>query len=108
MTFVELVHYFRAGGSFGEFCQSQLLNVDSEVVEIFMAKPLNIANDIKFFEIEKTEGKSEYTCDGRKYVNMFDFYYFLDAIEESNSANNSHITDATIAELLYNYAMKDA
>lgn len=77
MTFVDLVHYFRAGGSFGEFCQSQLLNVDSEVVEIFMAKPLNIVNDIKFFEIEKTEGKIEHTFDGIKYFNMFDFIIFL-------------------------------
>lgn len=108
MTLVELVSYFRAGGSFDVFCQSQRLSVDTEVVEIFMTKPFSIDNHLAFFEIEKTEGKSEYTCDGRKYANMFDFYYFLDAIEESNSANNSHITDDTIAKLLYNYAMKDA
>ncbi len=107
MTLVELVHYFRSGGSLGKFCQSQRLSVDTEVVEIFMAKPFSIDNHLAFPEIEKTEGKTEYTCDGREYINMFDFYYFLDAIEESNSANNSHITDDTIAELLYNYAMKD-
>ena len=56
MKLVELVNYFRSGGVYYKFCQSQLLNAESEVVEIFMENPFAIDNELAFFEIEKTEG----------------------------------------------------
>ena len=54
MKFVELISYFKKGGSFEEFCQSKSLDFESEVVEVYMEKPFNLANDLAFFEIEKT------------------------------------------------------
>lgn len=108
MKLINLVNYFRSGGSYEEFCQSQSLDTHSEVVEIYMEKPFDINNDLAFFEIEKTEGNIEYTNNGVKYFNLFDFYYFLDAIEESNNSDNQNLTDNIIAERLYDYAIKDA
>jgi hypothetical protein len=108
MKLLELVNHFRKGGSYEEFCQSQSLSVESEVVEIYMEKPFTIDNDLKFFEIEKTEGKTEYVFNEMKYFNLFDFYYFLDAIEESNSDENESLADNVIAKLLFEYAINDA
>lgn len=108
MKLVELVNYFRKRGSFDEFCQSKSLNLESEVIEIYMEKPFDLGNDLAFFEIEKTEGKVEYIFNGIKYFNLFDFYYFLDAIEESNSDENKSLTDNEIANRLLSYAIHDA
>lgn len=108
MKLIELVDYFREGNSYEGFCQSQSLNVASEVVEIYMEKPFSIDNDLAFFEIENTEGKMEYTFNGVQYFNLFDFYYFLDAIEESNNDENVSLADDIIAKRLYDYAINDA
>jgi len=108
MKLLELVNYFRKGKTYEEFCQSQSLNVESEVVEIYMAKRFSIKNDLAFFEIEKTEGKVEYIFNGVKYFNLFDFYYFLDAIEEPNNDENVSLTEDAITKRLYNYAVNDA
>ena len=108
MKLVELVNYFRNGGSFEEFLQSQSLNIESEVVEIYMEKPFDINNNLAFFEIEKTEGIVEYKSNNVKYYNLFDFYYFLDAIEESNVGQNKLLTDFDVANRLLLYAINDA
>jgi hypothetical protein len=108
MNLVELVNYFRKGGSYEAFCQQQSLDIESEVVEIYMEKPFKLDNDLAFFEIEHTEGKIEYSFNGVTYFNFFDFYYFRDAIEESNNDKNISLTDGEIAKRLYDYAMNDA
>jgi hypothetical protein len=108
MKLIELVNYFRKEGIYEEFCQSQSLSLESEVVEIYMEKPFSIDNNLVFFEIENTEGKIEYTFNGVKYFNLFDFYYFLDAIEESNNKEYMSLKDDEIANRLYDYAMNDA
>lgn len=108
MKLVELINYFRKGGHYEEFCQSQTLNPECEVVEIFMKKPFAVDNDLEFFEIEKTEGKIAYVFNGVEYFHLFDFYYFVDAIEESKSPENAYLTDNVIAKRLYDYAINDA
>lgn len=108
MKLVELVNYFRKGGTYEEFCEQHSLNPEAEVVEIYMMKPFSMDNDLAFFEIEATEGKVEHTFNGEIYYNLFDFYYFQDAIEESNSGNNVSLSNEVIAKKLYDYTMKDA
>lgn len=108
MQLTELVNYFRNGGSYEEFCQSQSLDTESEVVEIYMEKPFDLGNNLAFFEIEKTEGNVEYVFEGVQYFNLLDFYYFLDAIQESKSVTSQSFTDAEIAEKLFSYAIHDA
>ncbi|RYD59056.1 MAG: hypothetical protein EOP56_02160 [Sphingobacteriales bacterium] len=108
MTLGELVSYFRNGCSFKEFCLSQALKAESEAIEIYMQKPFSLNNNLKFFEIEITEGRMEYNFDGINYGNLFDFHYFIGAIEESNEQNNTSLTNDAIARRLHEYAINDA
>jgi hypothetical protein len=108
MKLLELVQYFRNGGSYTEFCQLQDLNTESEVIEIYMEQPWEIDKDLAFFEIEITEGNIEYSANGKEYSNLFDFYYFLDAIEESNNDENQSLSNEKLTKLLYSYAINDA
>lgn len=108
MKLVDLVNSFRKGGSFDKFCNEKSLDVEAEVVEVFMEKPFDLGNDLAFFEIEKTEGNVEHTNDEVTYFNLFDFYFFLDAIEESNEGGNESISDDEIAKRLFSYAINDA
>ncbi|QHS58203.1 hypothetical protein [Chitinophaga agri] len=105
MTLTALISYFRKGGSYEEFCLSCELDARSEVIEIYMEQPWEINNDIALFEIEKTEGLAEYTANNKKYSNLFDFYYFLDVVDESK---NMTITDGELAERLLSYVRDDA
>ena len=106
MTIIELINYFRTNGDQEEFFKNNSLDTESEVVEIYMRKPFNIHNEIRFFEIEKTEGNIEYEIDAVKYYNLIDFYYFLDFIDESKV--NKSLSDEKLAEIFYNYCINDA
>lgn len=108
MKLLNLIKYFREGGSFEEFCKINSLNVNSEVIEIYMEQPLEIDNNLAFFEIEKTAGRIEYEEENVKYSNLFDFYYFLDAIEESQNAQNRSLSNEELTRLLFNYAINNA
>lgn len=108
MKLLELIDFFRDGGSYEEFCHLQSLHEESEVIEIFMEIPLCIHNKLRYFEIEKTGGSVAYTDNGVNYYNLFDFYYFLDAIEAANNSQNRSLSNEELAELLYNYAINDA
>lgn len=108
MTIIELVKYFRQGGSYEEFCQNQLLDTESEVIEVYMSKPFDIKKPLQFFEIEKTGGTVEFIQDGISYFNLFDLYYFMDTIEESNTGTNKDLTDGKLSEIVFNYAINDA
>ncbi|WP_294279234.1 hypothetical protein [uncultured Chryseobacterium sp.] len=108
MKLLELVKYFRSGGSFKDFCNEERIDLDSEVVEIYMEEPLDLNGNLGFFEIEKTEGAYEFFNNNIKYINLFDFYYFLDAIEDSNNDVNKELSDRKITEILYEYAINDA
>ncbi|MCB9230396.1 MAG: hypothetical protein H6581_01930 [Bacteroidia bacterium] len=108
MKLVELVNYFREGGPFEDFCTSHSLDIDSEVIEIFMKKPFSLENELGFFEIEKTGGNIEFAVGGEMYINLFDFYYFLDVIKESNEGPNKVLSDSELANRLLLYAIRDA
>lgn len=108
MTLTELIHYFRSGGKYERFCQEQSLDPESEVVEIYASVPLSIESNLAFFEIEKTGGSIEHSHDNIKYRNLFDFYYFQGAIEESRDLPNQHLDDSEIANKLLSYAINDA
>ncbi|WP_036494396.1 hypothetical protein [Myroides odoratimimus] len=77
MKLVDLVKYFRKGGTYQDFCKLYFLNVDSEVIEIYMKKPFQIDNEIFFFEVEQTEGVLEFEANNIVLSSLFDFYVFL-------------------------------
>lgn len=108
MKLLELVKYFRHVGSYELFCEKESLDLESEVVEIYMKQPLDVNGDLGFFEIEKTEGAYEFIDNNVNYTNLFDFYYFLDVIEDSNNEINKNLKDEDLAKALYEYAINDA
>ncbi|ROI01664.1 hypothetical protein EGI16_17385 [Chryseobacterium sp. G0240] len=108
MKLLNLIKYFREGGAFEEFCKINSLDSKSEVIEIYMEQPLEIDNNLAFFEIEKTEGRFEYEEENVKYFNLFDFYYFLDAIKESKNYQNQSLSNKELTKHLFNYAINDA
>ena len=108
MKLLELVKYFRSGGSYENFCNEQLIDPDSEVVEIYMEETLDLNSNLGFFEIEKTEGASEVKNLNIKYINLFDFHYFLDSIEDSKNDVDNILSNEKLTKLIYEYAMNDA
>ncbi len=108
MKLEDLIAYFRKAGVFEDFCQDYSLDVEAEVIEVYMQKPFSLDSDLAFFEIEKTEGNIEHISDGVKYYNLFDFYYFLDMIEELKEGDNKKLSDKEVAERVLSYAIKDA
>lgn len=108
MKLVDLIAYFRQGGSFESFCQEYSLDAEAEVIEVYMAKPFSLDTNLSFFEIEKTEGSIEYISSRITFYNLFDFYYFLDVIEDLKEGGNKELSDREVANRLLSYAIKDA
>lgn len=108
MSLIELISYFRRGGTYEEFCNLQSLDVASEAIEVYMEQPFDIGKNVVFFEFEKTGGRTEYSYNGIIYYNLFDLYYCMDFIEESNNTKYKNLADYLIAEKLFGYAVNDA
>jgi hypothetical protein len=106
MKLIDLIAFFRQGRTFEDFCKAQALNIESEVIEIYAQEPVCLEADLGFFPIEETKGKVEFQSEGVLYQNLFDFFYFLDAIEEIKDSGEP--TDLELAHKLFSYAMKDA
>ncbi|MDM1397603.1 hypothetical protein HX049_10480 [Myroides odoratimimus] len=108
MKLVDLVKYFRKGGTYQDFCKQYSLNFDSEVIEIYMETPFQIDNELSFFEIEQTEGVLEFEVNNIVLSSLFDFYVFLDMIEESNQETYKNVSDLDIAKRLISYGFNNA
>jgi hypothetical protein len=106
MKLIDLVIYFRHGGTFEGFCKTQGLNAESEVIEIYAQVPVGLESQLGFFPIEETEGKAEFSSDGVKYKTLFDFFYFLEVIEDLKGVQLPE--DGELAQKLLSYALSDA
>ena len=105
MKLVELVSFFRRGGTFEKFCYEHQLDPESEVIEIYALVPLKIDSELAFFPIEETGGKITHFVGGHEYQNLFDFYYFLDVINELGD-EPAHL-DVEVSDRLFEYAIHD-
>jgi hypothetical protein len=106
MKLIDLVSYFRHGGTFEDLFKTQGLNAESEVIEIYAQVPVGLESQLGFFPIEETEGKAEFSSNGIKYKTLFDFFYFLDVIEDLKGVQIPE--DGELAQKLLSYALKDA
>src|SRR5690242_9128579 len=106
MKLIELVKFFRHGGTFEDFCREHALDEKAEVIEIYARTPVRLESTLGFFPVEETEGKADFTFQGIRYQTLFDFFYFLGAIEEAERQES--LADAELAERLLSYALKDA
>lgn len=107
MKLVDLVSYFRQDGTFQDFCKSHSLDTESEVIEVYAQKPVCLESPLGFFPIEETEGQVEYVSDGVNYQNLFDFFYFLEVIEDLKN-EETFPKDSELAQTLLSYAVNDA
>ncbi|MBK1897306.1 hypothetical protein [Chryseobacterium paridis] len=105
MNLQELINYFRNGGTYKDFCHNQSLDQTSEAIEVYMEQPLELNNNLAFFEIETTEGSLEFVKDGIRYYSLFGFPYFINVLEQIKNSDHGDLTDKDIAELLYNHAI---
>ena len=106
MKLIDLITFFRQGGTFEDFCQAEGLDEESEVIEIYAQEPVGLESELGFFAVEETEGQVEFQSKGVRYHNLFDFFYFLDVIEDISDSDEP--TDSELAQKLFTYAMKDA
>jgi hypothetical protein len=106
MKLIDLVAYFRQGGTFEGFCRTQGLNVESEVIEIYAQEPVRFESQLGFFPIEETGGQAAFSSNGIRYKTLFDFFYFLEVIEDLKGAQLPD--DRELAQKLLSYALKDA
>ncbi len=106
MILLDLIAFFRQGGTFEEFCKTQALNEKSEVIEIYAQEPACLEAHLGFFTIEETEGRVEFQAEGIRYHNLFDFFYFLDVLEDNKGSEG--LTNSDLAQKLFTYAMKDS
>jgi hypothetical protein len=103
---VDLVAYFRSGGKFEDFCKAQTLDVAAEVIEIYAQVPVTLESQLGFFPIERTGGRIEVVSEGIRYENLFDFHYFLGAIDEAEEMESTG--NAALAQILLSYTLSDA
>lgn len=108
MNLVDVVSFFRTGGTYSSFCSKYGLNKDAEAIEFYMEKPFGLDKDVVFFEIEETKGRTCYKFNDVEYHNLFDIYYFLDVIEESMNEENISISDEALGKKLLDYVINDA
>lgn len=105
MKLADLVSIFRRGETFQGFCEANSLDPESEAVEIYAKCPVSVESELGFFPIEEAEGKIHFESDGVQYSNLFDFFYFLEAIEEIKESHK--MSDLEIAKRLFCYAIND-
>ncbi|MGF6214459.1 hypothetical protein [Comamonas sp. 4034] len=106
LNLAELISFFRRSGKFEDFCKINNLNSESEVIEIYAIDPRDINSDLGFFPIENTEGQVVININGLKYYNLFDFFYFLDVINDVKG--DEKISDIELAKRLLKYSEDDA
>jgi hypothetical protein len=108
MILEDLINNFIEGGTYDEFCLKENLDVEAEVIELYMSAPVMVDNTVNFFEIEKTNGMIDYEENGVKYHNLFDFYFFLEVIDDYKRGRIKQTTNRELAERLIYYAINDS
>ncbi len=106
MKLVDLVGFFRQGGTFEDFCSANRLSTESEVIEIYAQEPVSLQAQLGFFPIEETEGRVKFQSGTSNYQSLFDFFYFLEVIEDMKG--NMVVDNEKLAQTLFSYATKDA
>lgn len=106
MTLPELIQYFRNDGDYTSFCKMQRLDKDAEAIEIYAAQPFGLNSKLEFLAIEETAGRTPYSYNGNEVHSLFDFYYFINAVNEAFRDETK--SDIDIALRLLDYAERDA
>ena len=107
MTLPELITYFKSDDNiYEDFRKLQNLDTDAEAVEIYMPKPFGLNGKLEFFTADETAGKAQYSYNGSEFYSLFNFYYFLNVIKDSERPENKYLTDIDLALRLIDNAEK--
>jgi len=108
MTLPELITYFKSDdNTYEDFCKMQRLDSDAEAVEIYMPKPFGLNSKLEFFTADETAGKQQHSYNGSEFYSLFNFYYFLNAVKDSERPENKSLTEIDLALRLLDNAGKD-
>lgn len=98
MTLPELITYFKSDdNTYETFCKMQRLDCDADAVEIYMPKPFGLNGKLEFFTADETAGKAAYSYNGSEFYSLFNFYYFLNAVKDSERPENKSLTEIDLA-----------
>lgn len=108
MKLIELIKYLTNPELLEELFQEQGLNIESEVLLIYMEGDLDLTSDISILEIEETEDDLIFEKDGLQYIQLFPIDYAIDLIEFDLNMKDKGYSDLEIAERLLEYRKNDA
>lgn len=108
MKLIELIKYLTNPELLEELFLEQGLNIESEVLLIYMEGDLDLTSDISILEIEETEDDLIFEKDGLQYIQLFPIDYAIDLIEFDLNMKDKGYSDLEIAERLLEYRKNDA
>lgn len=106
MTLPELINYFWMGNTYEDFCKTTGIKSEAEAIEIFAQKPFGLNSKLEFFKEDAIAGKTEYSYNGADFYSLFNFYYFLNAVQEGEK--NETLTDIDLSLRLLDFAERNA
>jgi hypothetical protein len=106
MKLIDLIPYVRNNYSVKELYVKEQLNLESEVVLVYMTESLKLESDLKFFDIEETEDELYYKNNGISYIQLFPLDYVIELV--NSGLDVQYLSDQEVAKILLNYRIKDA
>ena len=108
MKLIELIKFLTNPELLESLYQEQGLNLESEVLLIYMKGDLDLRSDISILEIAETEDDLIFEKEGLKYIQLFPIDYAIDLIEFDLNMKDKGYSDLEIAERLLEYRKNDA
>ncbi|MEP6612669.1 MAG: hypothetical protein ABJA76_12315 [Mucilaginibacter sp.] len=106
MNLINLIPYLKSSNGIAELYKLNNLNVESEVILIYVIELLTIDSEVVFFEIEETEDDVLYQKNGINYIQLFPVNYAKELIEDFSGLG--YDDDLKIARRLLEYRINDA
>ncbi|KQB40360.1 hypothetical protein [Flavobacterium aquidurense] len=107
MKLIELVKHLKSVKESEKFTNTQLSDIEYDLIDMYMIEKVDLDSDIVFFDAEKTPNKLIVEIEGVTYENLFPLNMAQDMVEEFVTTKAS-ASDLEIAEFLINYRAKDA
>jgi hypothetical protein len=107
MKLIEFIKYLTNPELLESLYKEQGLNLESEVLLIYMKEDLDLSSYISILEIEETEDDLIFEKEGLKYIQLFPIDYAIDLIEFDLNIKDKGYSDLEIAERLLEYRKND-
>lgn len=108
MTIIELVPHLKSLSKAEVLSNSILLDIEFDLIELYMKESLKLDSDIVFFDAESIPNELLIEVDGIKYESLFPLYMAQEMVEEYDTLYKNQLSDLEIAKRLLDYREKDA